>query len=74
MMREDAGKPHPWKEGEDGTWQREQEGADPKASADPGNWDPLLQSWHLDKRLLEQQNRKYKGLKVTARICSWGKL
>ena len=47
-----------------------------------GTWDlgPLLKCLHLDRCLLEQHNdrkkkkKNYKGLKVTACMCSWGKL
>ena len=40
-----------------------------------GTWDPLLQCLHLDNHLLQQQmQRNSKGLKITARMRSGGKL
>ena len=39
-----------------------------------GTWDPLLQCLHLDKHLLSYKiQRNYKGLKIYACLCSWGK-
>ena len=42
---------------------------------DLGPFAAVLQCLHLDKRLLEQQNkRNYKGVKITACMLSWGNL
>ena len=40
-----------------------------------GTWGPLLQCSHLDKCLLQEQNkRNYKGPKVSMYMCSWGQM